>query len=122
MTSKQTLRREITIINRALNIHAQQHYLIFHYGPTDEPHGAMGHRAKKWTTANDIAPKVYAISYDEEMKSYTEDEYNWLKLKISAMKNPEHAWNTYKKWIEYNRCKCGKHGVDGKQPYGEVYE
>jgi len=120
--SIQNLRKEVEMLQSALTPNMKTINLHFTYGDLDKPHGVMGHRIQQLTLfRGQETQKYYAVNYREEMEHYTKDAHTYLLSHNRHIKNdPTHIWHTYENWIEYNRCKCGKHGADNKQPYGET--
>ena len=74
---------------------------LFPWNP-DQPHGEYGTQITNITTR-----ESRAVSPDEErllLKQYYDEH-----VPDHCKQNPEHVWYTFERFLEYHRCKCGKH-------------
>ena len=85
------------------------HVIIGSWGSTDSPHGVYGGNRLHLNTG---LIEACSVEFElEEMKEYYEQEVpKFCKVK-------GHVFGTFESFSEYYRCKCGKHGSNGLEPY-----
>jgi len=117
-----TLKREVTEIKQRVNP-APKHIIIpYFFCHTDEPHGCyqgtithmitdQHNTTTRWQEAIDTETEIAAHQafYDKNLKT----EFGLRPF----MKESTHPYSTFEKFLASQLCTCGKHGVDGKQPY-----
>ena len=115
----QKLKYEIKQLQRVLHPERTELHLIFAWSRDDEPHGCFGGGRRVYIKEGSKVIESYyePLSYTEEMQQFSRTEYDDLINKNPFMREPEHPFSTYEKWVEYHRCKCGKHGEKGDKPY-----
>ena len=92
--------------------------IIFLFHMEGEPHGCFGSQRMIVEWQPPFGHRKEALTYEEEMDVYySKPYYDELVKQAPDLQKAGHIWSTYEKWLEDHRCKCGKHGADGKQPY-----
>ena len=118
----QTLKTDVETLKRALTPNMTRTNIHFSFSDENEPHGVLRHRIISLVHFQGTETiEHYAVAYKDELENYTEQEYNSLMKRKPFMKKVE-GFRTYFEWLESHRCKCGKHGLDNNQPFGEVFK
>lgn len=119
MTSIITLQRDVAEIKQRVNPEDQHFIINMSFGSDSEPHGFLGGNSlhivikqgketkwvEAWTTETDL----------ESNRKYYEDMIANPKSNFTV--NPDHPFHSFESFVEYHRCRCGKHGEDGRQTF-----
>jgi hypothetical protein len=87
---------------------------------TDKPHGFLCGAALHIVLGADVKEKQWyeAVNTVTELESHREYYDNIIsKSSNKFMKEATHPFHSFDSFVESHRCKCGKHGLDDKQPY-----
>lgn len=120
MVTAENLKKEIGEIKTRVNPEPKHLILDFNFSSENEPHGFLNGSLFHLLIGKDGKEAQYteAINSETELKS-NRVYYDALIFKSSNkfMKQSTHPFYSFESFVEYHRCKCGKHGPDNKQPY-----
>jgi hypothetical protein len=110
------MKKEVKELKERINPARSVIRVMFHFHTNGEPHGFMG---SQWLVIEDHEKTTFeAATAKEELESFSRKEYENMTKKYPYMKaEPNHVYSAYEKWLESHRCKCGKHGEDGRHPF-----
>jgi hypothetical protein len=126
MSTINALKKEITALKASINPDPKHFIIQFGFGTLDDPHSWLGENffhididahgnETKWVEA--------VTDYEAELAAHKKYYDKLAGPRSKFMKSSDHPFQSFESFLEYCRCTCGKHGVDGKQPYmGESAE
>jgi hypothetical protein len=120
MVTVENLKKEVQEIKTRVNPEPKHFIIDMAFSTNDEPHGFLNgslfHLAidkhgkeTKWNEAIDTQTELAS------KRAYYDNVISNPKYKF--MNEPTHPSHSFDRFVEYSRCKCGKHGADNKQPY-----
>ena len=89
--------------------------ITFTFGPDNQPHGPYGYR--KLHLGNGYTKSWYEPCSMEEEVAQLKDCYEHEILQHAKRQHDGYSWATVEDYLEAYRCKCGKHGTSGLEPY-----
>ncbi len=117
MAVTQSLVYDIKKLRQILNPPDETIAIVFSFGSTSDPHGPYGGNSLTFTWSKGKESKTLkALSTAEELQGLKRFYDDMIKHN-PFMKGESHPWHTYDLWLETQRCKCVRHGLDGLQPF-----
>ena len=118
MSTINALKNEVKELKASINPEPQHVTIPYFFYDVDQPHGFLtGTIFHLVIDKHGTETRRYeAIGTETEIESH-KAYYDKMFGKYKFMKDSSHPYSTVEKFLESNRCKCGKHGVDGKQPF-----
>jgi hypothetical protein len=120
MSSINALKKEVQVLKRALYPDRKRIEIVWTFSRHDEPHGPWGCCRMIVMEGEHVGNDVSfePLTYEEEMQIYSRQEYAEMTRQYPQMtEREEYPFSTFERWVESNRCKCGHHGKDGRQPF-----
>jgi hypothetical protein len=127
-----TLKQQVTELKTRVNPERKRVIVIWAFSFGNEAHGVYGHHGLMLETGQPSQNIAMPIEWELEnvTKAYREGTDSWQNPKTftgansyASEKEFRSLYPTLESYLEMRRCKCGKHGVDGKQPFnGELKE
>ena len=125
MSTINALKNEVAEIKSRVNPEPKHFAIHCSFGTSDEPHSYLSGRILHILTPcpEETQPWFEAGNAEAELvdlKKYYEKTF--VNKTYNFMKGSDHPYSTFEKFVTSQTCICGKHGLDGKQPYlGECH-
>jgi hypothetical protein len=127
------LRREVSEIKQTIDskFSTVRHVLILAFSCGDEPHGVYRHHALVLESGKQTVERAMPTDWElkDLAKAYKEGTNSWQNPKLFTGENIYGndkefymLYPTFESYLEMRRCKCGRHGPDNNQAFGEVLE
>jgi len=120
MVQVENLKKEVRKMKTRFTPEPKNFIINMGFSTNDQPHGFLNGslfhlvvdkhgKETKWNEAIDTEAELASNKtfYDSVISNPTN----------KFMNEPTHPFHSFDSFIEYCRCKCGKHGTDNKQPY-----
>jgi hypothetical protein len=120
MVTAENLKKEVNEIKARVKPEPKHFIMAQVFGSPDQPHGFLYGSLFHIVIGKDGKETKWYEALDAETELRTNRAYYdsiISKPTNKFMKEPTHPFNSFESFLEYSRCKCGKHGLDGKQPY-----
>lgn len=120
MVSVEILRSQVVELKDRVNPDPKQVIIDFGFSGDNRPHGILyGSRMHFVITEHGKEQRWQeAIDTETELNAHKEYYDNLISKPTNKfMKSPDHPFHSFDSFIEYHRCKCGKHGPDNNLPY-----
>ena len=120
MSTVNALKKEVTELKSRVNPEPKHLVIDFSLSTDNDPHGFLNGslfhlvidkhgQETRWHEAIDTETELASNkAYYDSVLCKPTDKF---------MKNPTHPFHSFESFLEYSRCKCGKHGVSGMEPY-----
>lgn len=131
MSTINALKNEVKELKASINPEHKRHAVIWAFSSGDELHGVYGFHALILENNKPSVQSALSIDWElEELeKAYKEGTVSWqnpcMYTGTNTFKNEAEfrkLYPTLESYREMRRCKCGRHGPEDNQPYGEVLE
>jgi hypothetical protein len=123
MSSINALKKEVQVLKRALHPDRKRIEIVWTFSRHNEPHGPWGCCRMIVMEGENVGSDISfePLMYEEEMQIYSRQEYAEMTRQYPQMtEKEEYPCSTFEKWLESHRCRCGRHGEDGKQPFYSI--
>jgi hypothetical protein len=133
-TTLAAVKREVSEIQQTINqkFSTKRHVIIWAFSRDDEPHGVYGYHALVLEGGKQPVGKALSLEWElkEVTNAYKEGSNSWQNPQrydneLKKLPGAAYFWKQYptlESYLAYRRCKCGRHGVNNDQPFGEVLE
>ena len=124
MVTVENLKKEVNDIKAQVNPEPKHYIINMGFSSDNQPHGFLcgslyhikiGKDGKetRWHQPIDSQTELASHkAYYDELLSSPHNKF---------MKQPEHPFHSFESFLDYSRCKCGRHGPNNNEPYlGEL--